>query len=101
MSALHHTLETPPWGWRLPLITHCFPCEPCTVAPAVGGNAIFGSSYGPPRITYEPLDGEAQEESESDMLPFAIDGDLAQAQEDSRQQLAASRSSGGIGVCIK
>ena len=62
---------------------------------------MFGSSYGPPRITYEPLDGDAQEESESDMLPFAIDGDLAQAQEDSRQQLAASRSSGETGGRMK
>ena len=60
---------------------------------------MFGSSYGPPRITYEPLDGDAQEESESDMLPFAIDGDLAQAQEDSRQLLAASISSGETGGC--
>ncbi len=62
---------------------------------------MFGSSYGPPRITYEPLEGEAQDESESDMLPFAIDGDLAHAQEDSRQQLAASRSSGKTGGCMK
>ena len=69
--------------------------------PAVGGHAMFGSSYGPPRITYEPLDGDAQEESESDMLPFAIDGDVVQAQEDSRQQLAASRSSGETGGCMR
>ena len=99
IGALHHALEAPPWGC-LPFIAQCSLCEPCTIVPAVGGNAMFSSSYGPPRITYEPLDSEAQDESESDMLPFAIDGDLAQAQEDSRQQLAASRSSGGTGGCI-
>lgn len=70
---------------------------------AAASNASFSSAYGPPRLTYtNSTDAEvaqlAPDESESDILPFALDGDATPSADALRQASTGSAAGHSKGM---